>query len=116
MGISLILGTLGWFVVGFGMMTDCTNDYSCTVAGCSPCATTERWINGGGLAQLLLTGAGVGVLLLGKRPERRAFLAFGAAALLALSLLTFVGTTWRALESYCQPGTLGYASSYCGIE
>lgn len=60
---SIVLGTAGWFAVGFATMTDCTNSYSCSPAGCPPCTATGRWINAGGLAQWALTGAGVAVLV-----------------------------------------------------
>jgi hypothetical protein len=39
-----------------------------------------------------------------------------AAAVLAVSVLTIVGTTWRAQASYCQPGTSGYSTSYCSTD
>jgi len=112
---SLVLGTVGWFAVGFGMMTDCTNNYSCTETGCSPCSATERWINLGGAAQLLLAVVGGVVLVAGLRARLRTALVVGGAALLATSVLTVVGTTWRAQESYCRPGTPGYATSYCAV-
>jgi hypothetical protein len=115
-GTCLMLGTFGWFALGFGMMTDCTNNYGCTETGCTPCATTGRWINAGGLAQLVLAGIGVVVVVLGLRANQRAFLVVVGAALLAMSTLTIVGTTWRAQESYCQPGTPGYISSYCSTD
>lgn len=115
-GVCLLLGTFGWFFVGFGMMTGCTNDYSCTTTGCSPCATTERWINAGGITQWLLAVAGIVVMVLGARGERATTLLVGGAVLLVVSVLTFVGTTWLASESYCQPGTPGYRASYCSID
>jgi hypothetical protein len=113
--IALLLGTLGWFMVGFGMMTDCTNNYSCTMTGCPPCATTEHWLNAGGIAQFVLAGTGVVVLVLSLRVKQRPNLAVSGAVLLVMSVLTMVSTTWRAQESYCQPGTPGYATSYCSV-
>ena len=65
--MSMLLGTLGWFAVGFGIMTDCTNNYSCTETGCAPCDTTATWINAGGIIQLGLAVAGVALLV--RRPE-----------------------------------------------
>ena len=115
-GTCLLLGTFGWFAVGFGMMTDCTNNYSCTETGCGPCDTTARWINAGGLIQLGLAVAGVVLLVIGLRSSQRACLALGGIALLACSAVTAVGTTWRAGESFCQPGTQGYAASYCSVD
>jgi hypothetical protein len=99
-GTSLLLGTFGWFGVGFGMMTDCTNKYGCTETGCPPCATTEHWINAGGIAQWVLAGSGVVVLVRRRRADQHADLALSGAALLAMSVLTMVGTTWRARQSY----------------
>jgi hypothetical protein len=109
----LLFGTIGWFAVGFGVMTDCTNAYSCSVTSCSPCAKPGLWINSGGLAQLLLASAGVGVLIRGLRTRRSGQLASSGAALLVSSVLIVVGTTWQAEGSYCQPGSAGYRSSYC---
>ena len=99
-GTSLLLGTLGWFGVGFGMMTDCSNKYSCTETGCPPCATAEHCINAGGIAQWVLAGMGVVVLVRRRRAKQHADLAACGAALLAMSVLTMVGTTWRAHQSY----------------
>lgn len=115
-GTCVLLGTLGWFVVGFGTMTDCTTNYSCTETGCAPCASAARWINVGGLAQLGLAGAGIAALVRGLRRRRPATLLLGGATILAMSVLTALGTTWLAQESYCQPGTPGYARSYCAVE
>jgi len=111
--ICLLLGTIGWFVVGFGVMTDCTDNYSCSTTGCRPCTTTALWINAGGLAQQLLAGAGVAVLIRGLRTRQGGRLASGGAALLVSSVLIFVGTTWQAEHSYCHAGTQGYRNSYC---
>ena len=115
-GSSLLLGTFGWFAVGFGMMTDCTNNYSCSQTGCAPCATTSRWITAGAIMQWVLAGTGVALLIRAARRKRPTGLAISGLVLLAVSVMAFVGTTWRAQESYCQPGTPGYDRSYCSIE
>lgn len=112
----LLLGTFGWFAVGFTTMTDCTNNYSCSQTGCKPCVTTSRWITGGAAAQWLLAATGVAVLIRGTRVKQPTYLEIGGAVLLAVSAMVFVGTTWRAQESYCQPGSSGYNRSYCSIE
>ena len=115
-GTSLLLGTFGGFAVGFGMMTDCTNNYSCSQTGCAPCATTSRWITAGGITQWVLAGTGAALLIRALRRKPPSYLAVGGVALLAVSVMAFVGTTWGAQESYCQPGTPGYDRSYCSIE
>jgi hypothetical protein len=111
--ICVLLGSLGWFAIGFGMMTDCTNNYSCTTTGCPPCDDTKRWINAGGVAQWVLAGVAVAVLISGVRANRGIPLLIGGVTVLVMSALTIVGTTWRADASYCQPDTPGYAASYC---
>ncbi len=114
--MSILLGTLGWFGIGFGIMTDCTNNYSCTETGCAPCDTTGAWINAGGIIQLGLAVAGVVLLVRGLNSSHRAVLALGGVALVVASVATVVGTTWRAEESFCQPGTPGYVASYCDVD
>jgi len=114
--ICLLFGTIGWFAVGFGVMTDCTNNYSSSATSGSPCATTGLWINAGGLAQLLLAAAGVGVLFRGLRTKESGRLASAGAVLVASSVLVVVGTTWLAEASYCQPGNPGYRDSYCSTD
>jgi hypothetical protein len=109
----VLLGTVGWFAVGFGTMTDCTNNYSCSTQSCQPCAGAGRWINAGGIAQWLLAGLGVSLLIRGVHDARVSRLMVGAAVILAASVITAVGTSWRASESYCQPGRADFSSSYC---
>jgi hypothetical protein len=103
-GLCLVLGTVGWFAVGFGVMTDCTNSYLCDETGCPPCDTTASWINVGGVAQLVLAAAGIAVLALsGRRARSTTMLDVTAACLVPLSLVVAVVTTTRAQNSYCQP-------------
>ena len=92
-GTALLLGTLGWLVVGFGTMTDCTNDYSCSSTGCPPCATAGRWINAGGIIQWVIAGGAVAILVRGLRAGRPSHLLIGGATLLSMSVLTVVATT-----------------------
>ncbi|MGB0099267.1 MAG: hypothetical protein WBP61_03215 [Nocardioides sp.] len=109
--ICLFLGTVGWFFVGFAMMTDCTTDYS--ELGNDTCTTTGRWINAGALLQWVLAATGAALLVWGLVAKRSAHLVIGGVALAAVSVVTIVATTWAADRSYCQPGTPGYARSYC---
>jgi len=112
-GVCVLLGTLGWFAVGFGTMTDCTDNYSCSATGCPPCRETALWINVGGVIQWVLAAAGVVILVRGRRSKRWLSLLGGGAAVLAVSALVFLGTTSQASKSYCQPGTADYEASYC---
>ena len=113
---SAVLGTLGWFAVGFGVLTDCTNEYSCTDTGCAPCDTASRWITTGGLTQLALVVVGVLVLVRGRRAARPGTLVLGGVVLIAASLATLAGTTSAARDSYCRVGSPGYDASYCSTD
>jgi hypothetical protein len=93
-------------------MTDCTDNYSCSTQGCSPCAGAGRWLEIGGIAQWLLAALGVGVLVRTVADARVSRLLIYAPVVLLASAITFFGTNWRANESYCQPGTADYSSSY----
>lgn len=114
---SLALGTIGWAAVGFGVMTDCTNEYSCSSTGCSPCDTASRWITAGGIAQLGLALAGVVVLVRELRPARApAVLPIAGVVLLAASMGTIAVTTSAADASYCRMGSPGHAESDCSTD
>ncbi|TQN35714.1 hypothetical protein FHU33_4943 [Blastococcus colisei] len=95
----LVLATVGSFGVGVGVMTSCTNTYSCTSTGCSPCATTNAWLTAGWTGQgvLLLVGGTLAVLATRRAGPR----AVRAAALLLgpLGVALFVGTTALAVRS-----------------
>src|SRR6478735_2010931 len=110
----VLFGTIGWVAIGFGVLTDCTDNYSCSATSCAPCRTTGLWINAGGLAQVLLAGAGVGLLVRGLRTRQTAPLACGGAVLLVASVVIIAGTSWQAQRSYCQPGSPGYRSNFPG--
>lgn len=45
-GVTLILGLVAPFTVGFGLLTDCTNQFDCTEVDtvCGPCAAVETWL------------------------------------------------------------------------
>jgi hypothetical protein len=112
-GTCLLLGTLGWFAVGFGTMTACTNAYDCTETGCAPCAGAEHWLGVGAFAQLTMATVGAVLAVLLAVARRRATLAIGALALIAVSVGTIVVTTRLANDSYCRPDTPDDAWSGC---
>jgi hypothetical protein len=45
-----VLATVGTFMVGFGVLTGCTSEYSCTATGCPP--ETGRVVGQGGVADI----------------------------------------------------------------
>lgn len=94
------LATMGSFGAGFGLMTDCTNTYSCTVTGCPPCETTNAWLNAGWIGQgaLLLGGVVLAALAATRRRPRAVRLA--ALLLGPLGVALFVVTTGFAVAAY----------------
>ena len=115
-GACVLLGTLGWLAVGFGTLSSCTDDYSCATSGCPPCVTTQRWVNAGGVIPWVLAVVGTVVLVRGVRAARASMLLVCGLVVLTASAVSFAGTTWRAQESYCRPGTPGYDDSYCSTK
>ena len=104
LGLSLLvvlaIATVGSFGAGFGVMTACTNQFSCTVTACAPCRTTNGWLTGGWIAQgvLLLTGVALAVLA-ARRVAQRA-VRIGALVLAPASFALFALTTWIAVRSF----------------
>jgi hypothetical protein len=100
LAVTLLLATFGSFAAGFGGMTACTNDNSCSVPDCAPCATANDWFMAGWAGQgLLLLAAGALALLAGRR-VRPAAIRLTALWLTALSLTLFVVTTVLAQRSF----------------
>ncbi len=67
----MVLGTLGSFLFGFGVKTQCTNEFSCTVDSCpSACDRVDLavWVNGAG--QLTLAVALAATAILGAKRQR----------------------------------------------
>ncbi len=57
LAVSFLLATFGGFGLGFGVMTNCTNEYLCTVTGCAPCAIANSWVTAHWAAQAVLLAA-----------------------------------------------------------
>jgi hypothetical protein len=66
LAVTLALGLGGGFVVGFGLGTTCTDDFSCGTGSCAPCANENAWVIAGGVGQLALTAAVVVMVGLGR--------------------------------------------------
>lgn len=98
--IAFLLGTLGSFMVGFGVMTGCTNTYDCTETSCSPCSATSRWLGAGAATQTLVVLAVIAVLVTsGTARVRHRMLPVGVI-LLTVSVLSFAVTSRVASGSY----------------
>ncbi len=73
-------------MVGFGVMSNCTDQFDCGSDTCAPCATAGSWINAGAIGQWALVIAVIVLLILGLRqPVRRLAMAISLWALIPLS-------------------------------
>ena len=91
--VTFLLATFGGFGLGVGVMTACTNDYSCTATVCAPCATANTWVTAGWAAQAVLFGVAVVLAVLASpRVRPRAVTAVAQAVpSLGLALLVLAG-------------------------
>ena len=100
LAVVLLLATIGSFAVGFGVMTGCTNTYSCTTVSCRPCAATSTWLSVGWAVQGVLLVVAVTLTVLGVRGIRLHAVRLGAWLLGSVSIALMAGTTWLAVRSY----------------
>lgn len=99
LAVVLFLATIGSFGVGFGVMTNCTNTYNCTAAGCAPCETTSAWLTAGRLGQGGLLLAGGVLVVLAALGRRLRAVRLGALALGPLSAALIVVTSALAVTA-----------------
>lgn len=97
LAVVLLVATIGSFGAGFGVMTSCTNTYSCTVTNCSPCATTYAWLNAGWIGQGALLLVGVALTVLAARRIRLREVRAAALVLAPVSVALIVATTTAAV-------------------
>jgi hypothetical protein len=97
--VVLFLATIGSFGVGFGVMTNCTNTYSCTAAGCAPCETTSAWLTTGWIGQGVLLFAGIALVVLAALRRGLRAVRLGALLLGPLSVALIVATTALAVAA-----------------
>jgi hypothetical protein len=93
LAVVLFQATVGSLGVGFGVMTGCTNTYSCTSTGCQPCATTSAWLTAGWIGQGVLLLVAVALVVLALRHRRLPAVRAAALALTPLSVALLVVTT-----------------------
>ena len=93
LAVVLFLATIGSLGVGFGVLTNCTNTYSCTSTGCPPCTTTSAWLNAGWIGQVVLLLAAVVLVVLAARRRALRAVRLGALVLAPLGIALVVATT-----------------------
>ena len=98
--VPLVLGTVVVFGAGFGILSACTDTYSCTTTGCAPCRPASTWLNGGWAVQGVLLGAGLVLAVLPRRGRGAGSLRPAALTIAGLSLVTAAVTTALAIASY----------------
>ena len=103
--VTGFLATVGSFALGFGVMTGCTNSYSCSTSGCGPCSAASALLLGGWVLQGALFVLAVALLVpLVRRRFRRSTLVVLALVVPLVSVVAFAGVAWAAERSYCRPG------------
>ena len=93
-------GTVLGFGVGFGVLTDCTDAYRCTVTACAPCRPAGAWLTGGWAGQGILLLAGVLLAIIGRRRLGPRAVRAGGLAVVGLSVALLVVTTALAVHTY----------------
>ena len=98
---AVVLGTFGWWGVGFGVGSNCTDDFSCGSTSCAPCASFNAWWIAGGIGQWALAVAALALLVLGlRRPARRRIAAIVTWPLIPLAIGWILIWTVQAEHSF----------------
>lgn len=96
-GVGLALGTMGYWFVGFGIATSCTDVHE----GIHGCDAMYRWMHMGRTGQWVLILAVTAVLVVGLAwPASRKAIAVGTWALAALALAWFTFYMYSANATF----------------
>lgn len=99
--VAAFLGSIGWLGTGFGVITSCTDHFSCVIDTCAPCAAANHWIDAGGIGQwILVVAAGVLLVLGEKRPYWRSPLVVASVFILPSSIAWISISTGQAMHSF----------------
>jgi hypothetical protein len=99
--VAVALGTVGWWGVGFGVGSTCTDDFSCGSTSCVPCASFNAWWVAGGIGQWVLVVVAVVMLVLGlRRPGSRRSAAIATWSLIPLAIGWMVFWTVQAAHLF----------------
>lgn len=94
--LALILGTVGFFAVGFGMSTTCTDWFETG----HHCDALHVWLGAGAIGQLAIGVASALLLALGTTLARRRLIAILAWALIPLSVAWITITSILGRNSF----------------
>jgi hypothetical protein len=96
-GVGLALGTMGYWFVGFGIATSCTDVHE-SVHGCD---AMYRWMHVGRIGQWVLVLSVIAVLVVGLAwPASRKVIAVSTWALAALALAWFAFYMFSANNTF----------------
>jgi hypothetical protein len=98
--VPLALGTIVVLGAGFGILSACTDTYSCPTTGCAPCRPASTWLNGGWAVQGVLLVAGLVLAVLARGGRKNSWPRAAGLAIAGLSVVTAAGTTALAIASY----------------
>lgn len=99
--LAVLLGTVGWLVVSFGVGSNCTDHFSCGSGSCAPCAAAHQWVFAGGVGQWALVAVACVLLALGLwRASWRRPVALISWVVIPIALLWIVLSTVLAESSF----------------
>ena len=113
--VTGLLATIGSFGLGFAVMTECSNTYSCSSTGCGPCSATSALLVSSWVLQGVLFVVALALLLppVVRRLTERRVLALALVVPL-VSAVAFAGVSLAADLTYCRPGQDdGGRGDYC---
>jgi hypothetical protein len=98
--VVAVLATYGGFGTSFGVMTICTNTYSCEITECRPCASASSWLEVGWAVQGVLLLVGVTLAVLARRGIAAPAVRRAGWLLGPVSLALMIATTSLANSSF----------------
>jgi hypothetical protein len=100
LGLAVLLGVVGYFFVGFGMATTCTDRF---LSG-DRCETLYHWLNANAIGQLIIAVTAAALIIAVRRTPRRRQRTLCAVAI----LLILLSPTWMLITSILGGRSFGY--------
>ncbi|RBY75142.1 hypothetical protein DQ239_17510 [Blastococcus sp. TF02-09] len=98
--VVIALATFGGFSTSFGVMTDCTNTFSCSVTECRPCVGAASWLEADWKVQGVLLLIGLVLAVLTRRGVRSRVVRWAGWLLGPVSIALMIATTSLATSSF----------------